>query len=91
MGPYSRQSNAFTLHSLSRFSKSALSGIPIETVPEGLQAEVLESRNPNFKPGDFVVGMAGWQEFQATDGAWLRKVDVSHSEAADSLSRPGDE
>jgi NADPH-dependent curcumin reductase CurA len=48
-----------------------------EVMIGGTVAEVLESKNPKFKPGDFVVGMAGWQEFQVTDGGGLRKVDVS--------------
>jgi NADPH-dependent curcumin reductase CurA len=43
----------------------------------GTVAEVIESKNPKFKPGDFVVGMAGWQRYQVTDGAGLRKIDVS--------------
>lgn len=47
-----------------------------EVMIGGTVAEVLESRNAQFKPGDFVVGMAGWQEFQVTGGTELRKVDV---------------
>jgi len=43
----------------------------------GTVAEVVESKNPKFKPGDFVVGMAGWQQCQVSDGAGLRKIDVS--------------
>src|SRR5260370_36553988 len=43
----------------------------------GTVAEVMESKNPKFKPGDFVVGMAGWQQYQVSDGAGLLKVDVS--------------
>jgi NADPH-dependent curcumin reductase CurA len=43
----------------------------------GTVGEVVESKNPKFKPGDFVVGMAGWQEYQVTDGGGLRKIDVS--------------
>ncbi|HEY5677878.1 MAG TPA: NADP-dependent oxidoreductase, partial [Myxococcales bacterium] len=27
-------------------------------------AEVLESRDPSLEPGDFVAGMAGWQQYQ---------------------------
>src|SRR3954469_21696595 len=42
----------------------------------GTVAEVIESRSAAFKPGDFVVGMAGWQQFQVTDGSGLRKIDV---------------
>ena len=41
----------------------------------GTVAEVMESKKPGFKPGDFVVGMAGWQQYQVTDGAGLRKID----------------
>src|SRR5436190_7437427 len=48
-----------------------------EVMIGGTAAEVIESRNPRFKPGDFVVGMAGWQQFQVTDGTGLRKVDTS--------------
>jgi NADPH-dependent curcumin reductase len=43
----------------------------------GTVAEVVESKNPAFKPGDFVVGMAGWQQYQVTGGTGLRKIDVS--------------
>src|SRR5947207_15178514 len=43
----------------------------------GTVAEVIESKNPELEAGDFVVGMAGWQEYQVTDGAGLRKIDVS--------------
>ena len=43
----------------------------------GTVAEVIESKNAPFDRGDFVVGMAGWQQYQVTDGAGLRKIDVS--------------
>src|SRR5205814_356906 len=43
----------------------------------GTVAEVIESKNARFDRGDFVVGMAGWQQYQVTDGAGLRKIDVS--------------
>src|ERR1700741_3080707 len=43
----------------------------------GTVAEVVESKNARFKPGDFVVGMAGWQQYQVSDGAGLRRIDVS--------------
>ena len=40
-------------------------------------ARVIESKNPNFKPGDVVLTYDGWQEFGASDGRDLRKVDPS--------------
>ncbi len=47
----------------------------------GTAGEVVESRNPHFKPGDQVVGFGGWQEYAVVDadqrGA-LQKVDTTH-------------
>src|SRR3954468_14433683 len=40
-------------------------------------AEVVESKDRSLAPGDFVVGMAGWQQYQVTGAAGLRKIDVS--------------
>src|SRR4051794_26539979 len=42
-----------------------------EVMIGGTVAEVIESKNPAFKRGDFVVGMAGWQQFQVSDGGGL--------------------
>jgi NADPH-dependent curcumin reductase CurA len=38
-------------------------------------AEVVESRNENFKEGDFLTGMLEWKEFQTSDAENLRKVN----------------
>ena len=35
---------------------------------------VEESRNPNFKAGDLVSGLLGWQEYAVTDGTGLTKL-----------------
>jgi NADPH-dependent curcumin reductase CurA len=35
---------------------------------------VEESRNPNFKAGEHVSGLLGWQEYAVTDGAGLTKL-----------------
>lgn len=37
--------------------------------------EVIESKNPKFKPGDTVAGRVGWQRYALSDGSELRKVD----------------
>src|ERR1700730_17450131 len=37
--------------------------------------EVVQSNNPNFKLGDFVVGYFGWQQYSVSNGADLQKVD----------------
>jgi leukotriene B4 12-hydroxydehydrogenase/15-oxo-prostaglandin 13-reductase len=37
--------------------------------------QVVRSNNAQFKPGDFVEGFWGWQEWAASDGKMLRKLD----------------
>ena len=47
----------------------------------GTVGEVAESRNDYFKPGDKVVGMGGWQEWQivrAGQRGVIQKVDTTH-------------
>jgi len=46
----------------------------------GTVGEVLESRHPNYKAGDTVVGMGGWQQYAVVLGGQpgvLRKIDTS--------------
>jgi len=43
----------------------------------GMAGEVVDSRHPDFKPGDAVVGPGGWQDFSAINGKMLRKVDAA--------------
>jgi NADPH-dependent curcumin reductase CurA len=47
-----------------------------EVMIGGTAGEVVESRNPLFKPGDQIVGMGGWQEYSVAS-AGIRKVDTS--------------
>lgn len=39
--------------------------------------EVIESKNPAFKSGEFVAGVGGMQEYSTFDGKILTKVDLS--------------
>lgn len=52
-----------------------------EVMIGGTAGNVVESKHPDFAPGDAVVNMGGWQEYQIVDarrrGA-LRKVDTTH-------------
>ena len=48
-----------------------------EVMVGGTAGEVLESKNPKFKPGDKVVGQFGWQQYGVSDGKGLNKVDAS--------------
>ena len=52
-----------------------------EVMIGGTAGEVVESKNPNFKAGDKVVGMGGWQEYAVVDASQrgvLQKVDTTH-------------
>ncbi|MBV8605378.1 MAG: NADP-dependent oxidoreductase [Pelomonas sp.] len=61
-------------------SKSYAAPQPLnEVMIGGTAGTVVDSRHPNFKEGDTVVGMGGWQEFQLVDGnapGFLRKADA---------------
>jgi NADPH-dependent curcumin reductase CurA len=41
----------------------------------GTVGEVIESNHRKFKPGDYVVGSLGWQQYAVSDGEGLVKVD----------------
>jgi NADPH-dependent curcumin reductase CurA len=44
-------------------------------VPGDVVGRVIESRHPLFRPGDFVQGPLGWQEYAAAPWSMLRKID----------------
>jgi hypothetical protein len=46
-----------------------------EVMTGGTVGEVIESNNPKFKIGDFVVGSLGWQQYALSEGDGLTKVD----------------
>ena len=45
-----------------------------ETMIGGTVGEVVESKHPDFQPGDKVNGMLGWAEMGVANGKMLRKV-----------------
>ena len=45
----------------------------------GTVGEVVESKNPNFKKGDTVQAMYGWQEYGCSDGTGVNKIDASRA------------
>ncbi|BDC51439.1 NADP-dependent oxidoreductase [Bryobacterales bacterium F-183] len=48
-----------------------------EVMTGGAIGQIIESRNPKFKEGDFVQGQFGWQQYALSDGTadGARKVD----------------
>jgi NADPH-dependent curcumin reductase CurA len=58
----------------------------------GTVSQVVESRHPGFSAGDFVVGYDGWQQFAASSGREIRKLDPAMapiSTALGVLGMPG--
>jgi NADPH-dependent curcumin reductase CurA len=49
-------------------------------------SEVVESKNPAFKAGDVVTGYDGWQQFAASSGKDLRKLDPKAAPIATAIS-----
>ncbi len=43
----------------------------------GAVGRVVESKNNEFKVGDYVLGMQGWREYYISGGDWLTKIDPS--------------
>ncbi len=64
-----------------------------EVMVGGGVGQVVESRSPEFRPGDYVESMMmGWQEYAVVNAAHLRKVDpalASISTALGVLGMPG--
>jgi NADPH-dependent curcumin reductase CurA len=57
-------------------AKSYSAPVEIGQVMEGgTVAEVIESRHPDFKPGDIVLSHSGWQSHALANGKHLRKLD----------------
>ena len=46
-----------------------------QVIMSGVVGEVVESRAPEFAPGDFVTGMLGWRLYNVAKAPELRKID----------------
>src|SRR6476660_5052705 len=72
-----------TYLSLDPYMRGRMSDAPSYAAPVGLHevmgghtvSEVVESRNPQFTPGDFVAGYDGWQQYASSSGKDLRKLN----------------
>jgi NADPH-dependent curcumin reductase len=42
-------------------------------------SEVIESKNPRYRAGDYVLGFDGWQAYAVSDGKGLRKLDPAQA------------
>lgn len=56
-----------------------------DVVVGGTVAEVLDSRSPDFSPGDLVMTYAGWQTHALVPAKYSRKIDPEHSPGSTAL------
>jgi len=56
-----------------------------EPMVGGTVNEVVASKHPDFKPGDVVLGYAGWQDYAVSDGTSLRKLDARRAPVSTAL------
>jgi NADPH-dependent curcumin reductase len=89
-----------TYLSLDPYMRGRMSAAPSYAAPVNLNdvmcghtvSEVVESKNPAFQPGDVVTGYDGWQQYAASNGKDLRKLDPAAapvSTAIGVLGMPG--
>ena len=58
---------------------------PGEVMVGGTVSEVVASNNPRFATGDIVSSYSGWQEYQATSGKELHKLDAKAAPVSTAL------
>jgi len=86
--------------SLDPYMRGRISGVksyargvdPGELMVGGTVSEVVESKHPSFKAGDFVQGQNGWQTLAISNGAGVRTLDPARapiSTALGVLGMPG--
>lgn len=71
-----------------RMSAARSYAAPVEVgavMEGGTVAEVVVSRNPDYREGDVVLSHSGWQEYALSDGADLRKLDPDEAPVTTSL------
>ncbi len=67
-------------------AKSYAAAVEIGQVMEGgTVGEVLESRHPDYKPGDVVLSHSGWQSYAVADAKALRKLDPNQAPVTTAL------
>jgi NADPH-dependent curcumin reductase CurA len=71
-------------------SKSYAAPQPLGEVMIGATVgEVIDSRNPKYRPGDMVLGPGGWQQYFVSNGEGLQKVDTKTIPASAYLGTVG--
>jgi NADPH-dependent curcumin reductase CurA len=58
-------------------------------MPGEVVAQVMESRHPDYRPGEFVLARSGWQQFALSSGAGLRRLDPATAPVSTALGTLG--
>src|SRR6516164_10987778 len=67
-------------------ARSYAKPVEVGAVIEGrVVGEVMRSRNPGFREGDFVLGGYGWQLYSAVPGTGLLKLDPAEAPLSTAL------
>ncbi|WP_029005625.1 NADP-dependent oxidoreductase [Azorhizobium doebereinerae] len=67
-------------------AKSYAAPVPVGGVMEGgTVAEVVESRRPDFAPGDLVLSYSGWRSHALSDGTGLVRLDPAEAPVTTAL------
>jgi NADPH-dependent curcumin reductase CurA len=56
-----------------------------QPIQSGIIAEVMESKQADFKKGDYVSGILDWKEYQTSNGKGLTKVDKTEAKLSSYL------
>lgn len=71
-------------------AKSYAAAVEIGQVMEGgTVGEVLDSRHPDYKPGDIVLSHSGWQSHAVADAKTVRKLDPNQAPVTTALGVHG--
>jgi NADPH-dependent curcumin reductase CurA len=52
-------------------------------------AQVMESRHPDYRPGEFILARTGWQQFALSSGGGVRRLDPATAPVSTALGSLG--
>jgi NADPH-dependent curcumin reductase CurA len=75
-------------------SLKPLAGVPEPActpvvVPGETVSQVMESRHPDYRPGEFILVRSGWQEFALSSGEGVRRLDPASAPVSTALGALG--
>jgi NADPH-dependent curcumin reductase CurA len=56
-----------------------------DVVPDDTVAQVMQSRHPDYRAGEFILTRNGWQQFALSSGQGVRRLDPDHAPISTAL------